>query len=152
MTSKSTTIAKKLSKRSRRGLGRKPRSMESRNESLLEQIMTNFIVAKNGCWLWQGNVFSNGCPRMKGHVKGCSLHVRGHIASYQVHKGDVPKGLYVYHSCDVKACINPTHLWLGTNKDNQLDASRKGVFARYWTKEQWRASLRTLWFKASNVR
>jgi hypothetical protein len=36
----------------------------------------------------------------------------------------------------VKLCFNPKHLWLGTNQENQIDASEKGVFARYWTKEK----------------
>lgn len=50
--------------------------------------------------------------------------------SFLIHTGIWPGRLYVCHSCDNKRCINPSHLWLGTHKDNQRDAAKKGRMAR----------------------
>lgn len=49
-----------------------------------------------------------------------------HRASWELHNGPVPEGLMVLHHCDVRNCVNPEHLFLGTNKDNLEDCARKG--------------------------
>lgn len=48
-----------------------------------------------------------------------------HRASYMVWKGEIPKGMYVLHKCDNRACINPEHLFLGTHIDNMNDMKKK---------------------------
>ena len=96
------------------------------------------VVDDNGCWIWQLNTFKSGYGRLPVKMMraiGAGTG-RAHVVVYTMWNRPIPGGLYVCHSCDVKRCINPRHLWLGTNKDNQLDASRKGVFARYWTLER----------------
>ena len=45
--------------------------------------------------------------------------------SYQLFKGEIPEGLYVCHACDNPPCINPDHLWIGNNQENQLDRFNK---------------------------
>ena len=50
-----------------------------------------------------------------------------HRASYMVHRGAIPDGLIVCHRCDVKLCVNPDHLFLGTYMDNTQDAMSKGL-------------------------
>jgi hypothetical protein len=51
---------------------------------------------------------------------------RAHIVSYAMNFGEVPKGLCVCHTCDVRECIRADHLWLGTNAQNSADRTAKG--------------------------
>jgi hypothetical protein len=51
---------------------------------------------------------------------------RAHRASWIIHRGEIPDGLFVCHHCDNPICSNPRHLFLGNNKDNQADSKRKG--------------------------
>lgn len=76
----------------------------------------------SGCWLWIGatNHFGYGLLTIMGES------YRAHRLSWEVHNSPIPKGMFVCHKCDTPACINPDHLFLGTSKDNMLDASRKG--------------------------
>lgn len=106
------------------------------DENIEHQLKTQYKVDKNGCWIWQGQFWHHKrYGRIKSWRKDSKYSQRAHVASYQYYKGDVGR-LYVCHSCDNPSCINPDHLWLGTNRENQIDAVKKGVFKRYWTKER----------------
>lgn len=75
-----------------------------------------------GCWNWTKSVFkSNGRARMALGKKS----VLASRVSYVIFKGDT-NGLCVLHTCDNVRCINPDHLWLGTNADNSNDMVSKG--------------------------
>ena len=53
-----------------------------------------------------------------------------HRASYEAFVGQIPKGMYVCHACDNVACVNPNHLFLGTQKQNLQDMKTKGRSTR----------------------
>lgn len=78
-----------------------------------------------GCWEWQAQVGKHGY--------GCFDHrvaSRAHRASWMISVGPIPRGLQVLHKCDNKICVRPSHLFLGTQKDNVVDCSTKGRISR----------------------
>lgn len=82
-----------------------------------------FTVLPNGCWEWNGKRMPNGY----GYLPyGAQNKLWAHCESYKIHKGPIPNGLLTCHSCDYKPCVNPDHLWLGTDMDNALDKMAKG--------------------------
>jgi hypothetical protein len=74
-----------------------------------------------GCWLYTGM-----CSRGYGRFWLNKDRVAAHRFSYELAYGPIPEGLSVCHKCDVRNCVRPDHLFLGTYKDNLQDASRKG--------------------------
>lgn len=85
-----------------------------------------------GCWIW---VRSKG-PHGYGTTQRGTIRQLAHRLSYECFKGEVPAGLFVCHRCDVKLCINPDHLFLGTGSDNMQDCARKGRNSRKLTDEE----------------
>jgi len=78
-------------------------------------------VNKSGdCWLWEA---------AKQKEYGWFWHngqgVAAHRFSWMMHYDEIPEGLHVLHKCDVKLCVNPNHLFLGTHQDNMKDLMEK---------------------------
>lgn len=77
------------------------------------------------CWLWTGADNGRGYGLFGLDTKR-SVGVLAHRFSWQLHNGPIPIGLYVCHHCDVKRCIRPSHLFIGTATDNMRDCNAKG--------------------------
>lgn len=76
-------------------------------------------VTECGCWIWLG-------PKKYGELRIGKKMEKAHRVSWRVYRGEIPEGFYVCHACDVPACINPDHLFLGTQTDNMRDMKAKG--------------------------
>src|SRR4030065_1284771 len=98
--------------------GRPPKSIKER---FWEKV---YIGYKDECWEWLANKNGQGygvlwCNKKKGNVPA-------HRASWEMFFGEIPNDLLVLHRCDNPPCVNPSHLFLGTHKDNAQDMINKG--------------------------
>ncbi len=95
-------------------------------ERLLNRVSITQVTDECSCWLWTGTRVNgygtltvNGRPGQKAHR-----------LAYQEFVGLIPDDMHVLHRCDNRACINPAHLFLGTNGDNVADKVKKGRQSR----------------------
>ncbi len=98
-----------------------------------KEFFESKIQKTDSCWNWIGSVNNSGygCIRFNGKRYGT------HRLSYEFYIGSIPDNLFVLHKCDNRKCVNPNHLWLGTQSDNLLDCNKKkrsgGQYR--WTRE-----------------
>lgn len=97
-----------------------------RNQTPLSERFFRFVEKQHdGCWIWTGTKNGAGYGTIglgtKAQGKGFA-----HRVSWLIHFGPIPIGLLVCHHCDVKLCVNPSHLFLGTYQDNVDDMIAKG--------------------------
>jgi len=79
----------------------------------------------SGCWLWTEYTNDGGYGQMRIGGRRAPL-TRAHRASWEAANGPIPDDLCVLHRCDVRCCVNPAHLFLGTRTDNLKDMHQKG--------------------------
>lgn len=112
---------KTLEQRQRHSVANK-RAWAFRKKSIEDRFWEK--VDKSGdCWLWTAFVSPDGYGKFwKNDIQ------RGYAAnrmSWELTHGEIPDGVLVCHTCDTPLCVKPSHLFLGTPKDNALDCAKK---------------------------
>lgn len=97
-----------------------------------------FPDPNSGCWLWGGSEGTQGYGQFGVRVGGKSMPKLAHRVAWALYRGPIPDGICVLHRCDVRLCVNPDHLFLGSVPDNQRDMARKGR----GTKGRWPCGVR----------
>jgi hypothetical protein len=87
-----------------------------------KHFYTKFQKVSSGCWEWIAGLNNKGY----GLYYINQEKIYAHRYSYIIHKGVIPEKMCVLHKCDNTICINPSHLWLGTQSENMKDAAKKG--------------------------
>lgn len=90
--------------------------------SVIEKLLSKAAVQENGCWLFLGAWNKDGY----GNVTYMGRTFSAHRLAYELLVNVIPRGISVLHHCDNRACINPDHLFLGTQDDNVQDMISKG--------------------------
>jgi hypothetical protein len=91
-----------------------------------EYISENSEIDINDCWIWKRSKIKKGY----GHPKFKGKSIYAHRLSYLTFVGEISNNLFVLHTCDNPACVNPKHLFLGTNQDNMNDKVNKNRQAK----------------------
>jgi hypothetical protein len=96
---------------------------ENKEKRFLEKVKKT-----ERCWIWSGNVANKDRPYGRIQING--QRITAHRLSYLVYRGDIPAGLCVCHTCDNPRCVNPDHLFLGSDLENIADCILKGRHTR----------------------
>ena len=102
--------------------------MSRKFSPLKERLLQATTIDGNGCWICSIGV-GVGISNRYGQVMiggGTRISMPNHRAAWVVYRGPIPKGMCVLHTCDTPSCINPSHLFLGSQADNVRDMIAKG--------------------------
>jgi hypothetical protein len=97
-----------------------------KNHAPLEERFWRFVQKSDGCWIWTGNKSGPGYGRIAIGPKKLG-YVQAHRLSWEMHNNQqIQDGMVVMHKCDNPSCVNPSHLMVGSYKENTQDMIAKG--------------------------
>jgi hypothetical protein len=102
---------------------------EDKKAKSLTDRFWNAVKKSDGCWEWQRSTNKAGYGQI-GTGSGKGRTINTHRLSWILHYGEIPFKMNVCHRCDNRKCVNPDHLFLGTQMDNVRDMHNKGRNAR----------------------
>ena len=113
--------------------------MTGRKRMPFRPYFWSLVDKSDGCWLWRGPQNGKGYGRIYHNKK----RQVAHRIAYELTVGPIPDGLFACHKCDNPICVNPDHLFLGTQQDNMRDWTQKGKNHpsavrgdRHWTRQK----------------
>jgi hypothetical protein len=98
------------------------------NLEIPERVKKYIQLDESGCWLWIGSKTRAGYGGFLRTIEGKNKYFYAHRFIYEIANGPIVNGLFCCHHCDVRNCVNPEHIFLGTTQDNTRDMMAKGRY------------------------